>query len=140
MPVPETVVDVEGALKAWFRAQAPVSAVVGNRVFLAMPKGGPSAWPAVTLFRVGGGLDDVDYPSDSARVQIDCWADLRQKGVAMTVGQAIVRSLRAMVCGTLLVPGVRAMGAHSITMMYLPDPQDGRPRYIVQAVVQAQSV
>lgn len=136
----QSFADIEGAFKEYLRA-ANLSNV-GTRVFLGMPREGPSKYPVITLFRVAGGgpVSGADYPLDAARVQFDVWGEIGGKVTAQSVAQAVIGTLLDTPCGTLLSEAVRLVGVSQVTVAYVPDPDDGRPRYSVSCVVQAQAI
>ena len=134
------LVDIEGALKTWLKANAVVSPLVGGRVFLGMPRGGPSSWPVIVLYRVGGGpVSSADYPNDEATVQFDVWGDIGGKVACFAVTSALISTLHGLVCGTMLDNEVRVLGAYGFSAVWLPDPETGRSRYAVTCVISAQS-
>lgn len=132
--------DIEGGLKAFFRANDPIAALVGNRVFLGMPIGGPKKWPALVIHRIGGGPQDADYPMDLARIQIDVWHDTGNKIACQALAALVASTLINLPSGTLLSSAVRAFGFSQFTVPYVPDPETGRARYAVNCVAQAQAV
>jgi hypothetical protein len=131
--------DIEGGLKTWLRGLNLPN--VGTRVFLGMPRGGPSSYPVIVLFRVSGGpATGADYPMDEPRVQFDVWGNTGGKVECQAVAQALISNLLDLPCGTLLGTTVRAVGVSALTVNYLPDAESGRPRYSIDCVVQAQAV
>lgn len=146
------VADVEEGLKTYLRTVSVITSLVtssaGPQIFLGLPEGGPKSWgdpeqtslPAITIFRVTGGPEDTDYPSDKAQIQLDVWGQKGMKLACFNVAQAVVSTLRALPCGTILASDVRALGVSGINMAWLPDPQSGRSRYMVTCVVQTQAI
>ena len=132
--------DIEGGLQAWFKTLPAITALVAQRIFQGMPRKGPSAYPVITLFRVGGGPEEGDYPIDGAHVQIDCWGNPGDKLRTQGVAQAVISALLSMQCGTLLSSNVRGLGVYGINTLYLPDPGTGQSRYSVDCKVQCQAV
>ena len=131
--------DMEGALKAWLRSLNIEN--LGTQVYLGLPREGPSSWPAVALFRIGGGPPDgADYPADPAHMQTDVWGSTGQKVTCAGVTQAIISALLDLASGTLMDENTRALGVTSVSSIYLPDKEDGRPRYSVSCIIQAQAV
>lgn len=128
--------DPEGAVRAWLRADAPLDAIVADRIWFGVPKVDP-VWPLVTVQRVGGGNAEGDAPIDEAQLQIDCWGELyangnANKAQAWQVAVAVRRALEV-VNDTLIATGCRA-AINVESIQWAPDPDDDRPRYIVQAV------
>jgi hypothetical protein len=135
------VVDVEGALKAYLKTvSALTSSPCGTRIFLGMPQGGPSKYPVIVLFRIGGGPEDADYPSDRALIQFDVWGNKGMKAECFAVTQELASTLRNTPCGTVLMTGVRLLGVSAISDSWVPDPNSGRSRYTVSCTIQTQAV
>jgi hypothetical protein len=134
--------DVEGAMRTWLRNHTAVSAIVGARVFFGVPKKSPR-FPLVTVQRVGGGDDlGTDAPLDIALLQIDCWGEIDDSGNGVKSGatalvNAVRTALRAVGSDTLLTTGVTAHGVNVESVLWLPDPDNDRPRYSVTAEVTA---
>lgn len=133
--------DVEGALRTWLRADAPLTALVGARVFFGVPrKATDSSYPLVTVQRVGGGQDLSEVPIDRALIQFDVWgtdAESGGKARAWAVVNALRSRLETMRDRTVLNPEVDAFGAEVLSVVWSPDPADDRPRYSVTAEVTA---
>lgn len=136
-----TWADVEGAVRDHLRADAGVAALVGARVFFGIPKTAPAgSWPLVVVQRVGGGQDGSDAPVDVALVQVDCWGTLDGSGNGVkSVATALVNTVRAALetVGTDQAAVLR--GAVVQSVLWLPDPDNDRPRYAVTAEVTALS-
>ena len=142
--------DIEGGLKAWLETHPVLAPLVGGivsgdtyrsaRVFLGMPSPGPGAWPVFSIYRIGGGPMNADVPVDVPRVQIDVWGDIGKKVACFNVTKTLVSTLLDLPCGTLLSSEVRVLGVSNVTVPYVPDRDNGRPRYSVNAVIQAQAV
>jgi hypothetical protein len=134
--------DVEGGLRTWLRANAGVSGLVGQRVFLAVPPSAP-ATAFVTVARIGGGdTAGSSVPVDNALVSIDCWGVLGDDGRPhwRDCGALVnaVRSALGRIDGrTALASGVAAFGVQVAGVVRAPDPADGRPRYTITAEVTA---
>ncbi len=77
-------------------ANAPIVAIVGDRVTpLARTQG--AALPAIVVQRIGNGpeyADDGEVGIESARVQIDCWAETY--GAAKDLSGAVRDALSAL--------------------------------------------
>lgn len=133
--------DVEGGMRTWLRAQTGVSALVGARVFFGIPKKNPT-FPLVTVQRIGGGQDGSDAPLDLALLQIDCWGEIDASGngvksTATALVNAVRTALEAVGTDTQLTTGVTAHGVNVESVLWLPDPDNDRPRYSVTAEVAA---
>jgi hypothetical protein len=135
--------DVEGALRDYLRADAGVSALVGQRVFFDIPKATrDSSWPMITVARVGGATDASEVPLDLALMSIDVWGSLDASGNGDKAGAAAVvnavrSALEAMNGRTTLTTGVDGFGVQEAGVVWLPDPGNGRPHYTVTAEVTA---
>lgn len=134
--------DVEGGLRTYLRADvALTTALGGQRVFMQVPDDPP--YPCVTVARVGGGESATsDTPVDHALVSIECWGELdangRPKWVALMSVVNAVRSALSVIRGrTTLSSDVDAFGVTVAGVVRAPDPDNGRPRYVVTAEVAA---
>ena len=84
---------IEQDLRTYLLAQAPVSALIGTRIFpLRLPQG--VTLPAVTYQRISGvPVISHDGASDlaRARIQVDCWAAsyAAMAGLAMAIRTAL---------------------------------------------------
>lgn len=129
--------DPEGGLRDYLRANAGVVALVVQRVFFGIPDN--PVWPLITVSRVGGGDDLSEAPIDVALLQVDCWADGRNKAQAHAVASA-VRDALAAIRGAVAVNGTTVLyGAVVESVLFAPDPADARPRYAITAQVTARA-
>lgn len=133
--------DIEGGVRTWLREQAPVTALVGQRIFFGVPKKATEgSFPMLVVARVGGALDESEAPVDRPLVQIDAWGSLDASGNGMkaqtTTLVNTVRSLLAAVRGrTALSADVDAFGFDEQSCVWLPDPDNDRPRYSITTEV-----
>lgn len=129
--------DVEGAVRAWLRADTGVQAVVDRRVFFGVPQD-PARYPLVTIQRVGGGNDpSADVPIDQAVLQVDVWGNPRRKDEAHRALAAVRTALERIRGNTRLDAGTVAFGADVESVAFFPDPADDRPRYTATVLVTA---
>lgn len=130
--------DVEGLVRDWLRADAGVAAIVGARVFFGVPKGATeSTFPLVTVQRFGGGQADGEAPLDVALLQIDCWGTISRGNGVKSVATALVNSVRAALDAVGTDSAAALAGANVESVVWLPDPDNDRPRYAVTAEVSA---
>jgi hypothetical protein len=127
--------DVEEGVRQFLRDDTDVNAIVSRRVFFGVPKESPQ-FPLVTVRRVGGGDDSSEAAVDLAVLSINCWGG-STKTSAWSAASAVRRSLRKIRSKTLLTPGVYAHGTTVDGVIWSPDPEDARPRYIVTVRVTA---
>ncbi len=134
--------DPEGAVRTNLRGKTPA----GNRVFFGVPKGATEAsWPMIVVQRVGGGADRSDAPVDVCLIQLDCWGTFGASGDGDKAGAtALLNSARAALeaMGTdqPIVAGTQLHGANVESVLWLPDPDNDRPRYVVTAEVTSVAV
>ena len=130
--------DVEGALRAYLRANSGVAALFGTRVFFGVDS--PSAYPVCTITRIGGGLDGgtAEGMTDLALIQLDVWGDKLSKQTAFDGMAAVVGALGSLAryTGT---PGTILHGANVQSWAFFTDEGD-RPRYSITAQVIASGV
>lgn len=138
----ETYPDVEGAVRALLRADTGVAALVGQRVFFGVPKNAKADdFPLVTVARVGGSQEPGPTPVDNALVQVECWGTFTAGGngdkAAATALLNAVRSALDVTQPVTPTTGQTILGADSGTVVWLPDPDTDRPRYVLTAEVSA---
>jgi len=133
--------DPEGAIRAYLRADSDVSAIVGNRVFFGVPRSAIEAtFPLVTVARIGGVDDPSEAPVDLGLIDISCWGSIDASGnglkasataLANAVRSALHRIRQRTSAGTATdVFGVQVAG-----VVWAPDPDTDRPRYVITAEV-----
>lgn len=131
--------DPEGLVQTALKADTAVTALVGNRVFFGIPKRNvEGTFPLIVVGRVGGGQDASEAPLDVPMLQIDCWGSLDAKGNGLkrdclTLVNTVRSSLEAM--GTVTTIAGHQLGVNVESVLWLPDPDNGRPRYTVTAEV-----
>ena len=134
----ETYPDVESAMRTFLRANAGVSALVGNRVFYDIPP--ETSYPLIVVSRVGGGDDESEAVVDEAVMRFSVWGNLNARAATNAVVAALRSALHGIRGATLIASGVRAYGATVDTVIYAADPETNRPRFIVTARVTAIAV
>lgn len=132
--------DVEGGIRDYLRGHTDVAAAVGARVFFGVPD--EPTFPLVAVRRVGGGDDTSEAPIDQALIQLDCWGGVDaaghgKKAEADTVRRAVRQALYEIRGATALNASTVAYGAAVTSDVFLPDPNNDRPRYAVTALVTA---
>lgn len=133
--------DPEGLTRDHLKATAAVSAIVGSRVFFGIPKKAiETTFPLVVVARVGGGQDPGEAPLDLPLLQIDCWGSLNSAGDGLKAActalvNAVRSSLEAM--GTETRVAGHEVGVNVESVLWLPDPDNQRPRYSITAEVAA---
>lgn len=136
--------DVEGALRTYLRSHPDVQAQVAQRVWFGIPL--TPTYPLVAVARVGGFDDPSDAPIDQALVQIDCWGSLHDdtrnspnKAEAHAVRLACRQALHDLNARTVV--GLTRLGGAVIQSdLYLEDPADRRPRYVITAQITAHTL
>lgn len=134
--------DVEGAVRTYLRGETPA----GNRVFFGVPRDADEdTWPLIVVSRVGGGGDGSDAPVDVALVQLDCWGTFGASGNGDKAGatalvNAARAALEAMGTDQPILSGTQLHGANVESVLWLPDPDNDRPRYVATAEVTAVAV
>lgn len=134
--------DVEGGVRAYLRADADVQAALGGsqRVFFGIPRS--PTWPLAVVARVGGGSDSSDVPIDVALVQVDCWGVIDTNGYPLKAGAwALVNAVRSALERIRervhVSDSCDLHGAQVTSIVWLPDPDNDRPRYSLTAEVTA---
>lgn len=133
MPDVQAFVDVEGAVKAWARANSSISALVSARVFLGVNKNAAS--PQLVVSRVAGGADPSEAPIDRPRVQFDSWAATR--AAAANLAYTVMQELREIEAHDTFGSTAVVFGAQVVLgPRYLTDEADERAgwhRYVLDA-------
>lgn len=139
--------DVEGAVRTWLRAQTSIRALVGQRVFFGVPKGAKetskeSSYPMIVVARVGGALDRAVPELDTPLIQFDVWGAIDTSGNGLKADcTTVVNTLRSLLAAmdgrTTLATGTAGFGMQEVSCVWLPDPDNDRPRYVVTAEVTA---
>lgn len=135
----KTFVDVEGAAKAWAKANNAIAAIVSTRVFLAYNNAGTA--PQLVVTRAAGTADASEAPLDVATISFSCWAASR--GAAGALAYVVMGAAESMTGATSM--GAAAVGHGARTALgpvYLTDQADeqaGRYRYVldVEFVIRA---
>ncbi len=133
--------DPEAAAKTWLKTHPLLTdpAIEGYtlasgtaaRIFFGIPTGSP-AYPLVVIRRVGGGPARGQAPVDLAMLQLDCWGG--SKAVAADVARRCVQAWQTAE-NVHLDPDTLLCGATVESVIWLPDPDDDRPRYVVTVQV-----
>lgn len=137
MTIIRSFVDAEDVVKEWLLTTS-VAPLVTNKIFLAMPKGAPL--PSVILSRVGGtSMPESDAPIDAARISFAVWAANRPQ--AKTIRTALLGEIESIGYQPEYVGTVgRIKSGLLLSDIWLPDPEDDVPRYIVDATMYVQAL
>lgn len=127
----ETYVDAEGAAKAWAKANTPIAAVVGARVFLA--PNNAASFPQLVVSRVGGAPDTSEAVIDAPVITFGCWAASRR--AASDLAYVVATQAQAFRSPTAMGTGTEGMGARVLLgPLFVTDEADelaGRFRYVL---------
>lgn len=134
----KTYPDTEGGVRDWLRSMASITALVSQRVFFGLPDN--TEWPAVVVRQVGGGPDIGDAPVAVDLIQIDCWAATRNKAQASTLKNAVLGAIQSIESGTPLGASAQAKWASTLSVIWLPDPENDQARYAITAEIAAVAV
>lgn len=131
--------DLEAVIGNYLRADAGVSAIVGDRVVGEPPGSHGLPWAMVALLDAPAFAEDPADHAIEALLQIDCYAGTGRKGEASRLARA-VRAALADIADHEHV-GATISGAR-ISSRWLPDTafEPVRARYIVTATVWAHEV
>lgn len=133
-----TWADVEGLVRTYLRADAGVTGLVGQRVFFGIPKEAKErTFPLVVVSRAGGGQAPGEAPLDVAIIQVDCWGSIDERtgnGIKATA-TALVNTVRAAFEAVGTDATAVLAGANVESVLWLPDQDNDRPRYVLTAEV-----
>lgn len=108
-------VDVEGAIRAWARAEG----LADKRVFF---KADDATAPQIVIHRLGG-------PDDDCLIQFDCWA--ANKAAAVQLANELATAVDALT--RYVHDDVVLIAAAVESSRWAPDLESGASRYIVDA-------
>lgn len=126
--------DCEKLVKDLLEADSGVTALVSSRVFMGIPSS--PTWPLITIKQIGGTNDGSQAEIARDTIDIQCWGSDRNKAQAAAVKDAVRTCLAAIIRRTT-VGGQVCHGANIDSIVYVPDQDSGRPRYIVTTTVTA---
>lgn len=132
------LVDAEGAVKAWAKAQTAISAIVGSRVFFEV--NGSAPFPQLVVQRVGGGPLPGEPPIDQALIQFDVWGTQSASGKAdgkasaSALAEAVRNAAFFMTAETPMGAAAGLWAEISLGPVWSPDPESGRARYVVDVL------
>lgn len=125
----KVLVDAEGAVRAWARANSAIAAAFTGGIYFGPPEG-TVTFPLVRVQRIGGGPVPGDTPLDDAAMSFLVWGSA--KAQAATAAMVLVSEIESMPCGTAMGSGAVGLGARvTLGPVWSPDPDTDRPRYIV---------
>lgn len=123
--------DVLGDLRAWLRSHADLTPLIAARVFFRAPV--KPTYPFICLYRTGGAVQDGEVPLQDIRVAFDVWGRDTSQFAQTTAVQLALESA----CHTLPVPiklgGTWVCNAQVTSVIFLPDPDTGDPRYVIDS-------
>lgn len=125
--------DAEGAVRAWARAHTGLRAKFGNpaRIYFGAPDGEPTL-PLLTLSRAGGAPVEGDYPIDYPLIGFHVWGT--SKAQAADAAMALVNAVNNVRDSTLAGTDAVLCEGTVTLLVWSPDPDNNRPRYLVDAV------
>lgn len=129
----KTFVDVEKPVRDWLRAQSLTG--IGTRVFLGLPE--RCAYPAADISLIDGGImAGTETPLADCRFTMSVWGGARPATAAAS--WELASALENMTPGTALDAPTTCYGMGGRVILgplYRPDPNDNKPRYILDFVV-----
>lgn len=136
MTAVDVLPDVPKLARGWLLTQVELTSLVGQRVSTRSP--GTIVYPYVTLQRIGG-LPTISYRLDSARIQVDCWAETEGTASRVArVARAALHRMEGYTTGEATVTGVE----DDLGMTWLPDTvrHPPTPRFLFGVVIHAHSI
>lgn len=118
--------DPEGDVRTALRADQAVVAIAGSRSFFGADDLRESSYPCVIVQRVGGGDDPTNEATQNPILQVDVYGQLRKKTEATNLVNAVRQVLRG-------------LGLAIESVVWAPNPDDKRPRYVLTAVASARA-
>lgn len=133
MTTVDVLPDVPRLARTWLLSQSTLTSLVGQRVSTRSPA--EVVYPYVTLQRIGG-VPSVRQRLDSARIQVDCWADTQ--GTASRVAR-VTRALLHGMAGFGASAAVCTGVDDDLGLQWLPDTArtPATPRFIFGVIIHA---
>ena len=135
--------DIELAVWKWAKADSSVSASVNGQIHFEVPGKTPPL-PLITLYRIGGAAQYGEALIDDAGISFSCWGKPNDKAstarvaaVLRTAAFNLYRAPAQILLGSTLVTlhGAQVGGA-----LWIPDPETGGARHVVDVVFTTTSV
>jgi hypothetical protein len=125
----KTLVDAEGAVRAWARANTAIAAAFTGGIYFGPPEGSVT-FPLVRLQRVGGGPVSGDTPLDDAAISFLVWGSNKAQAAAAVM--VLASEVESFLCGTAMGSGAVGLGARvTLGPVWSSDPDTDRPRYVL---------
>lgn len=136
MTAVDVLPDVPKLTRAWLLTQTALTSLVSTRISTRSPS--TIVYPYVTLQRIGG-IPTVSQRLDSARLQVDCWADT--EGTASRVARVCRAALHAMEGYTTADAAVVGI-EDDLGLSWLPDTTrtPPTPRFVFGVVIHAHAI
>lgn len=129
--------DVELAVLKWAKANPEIQGAVGGQVHFEVPSSTPP-FPLLVITTAGGTASTTEALIDETTVSFSCWAKPYDKAtsarVAAVVRTAAFNLFRSPVTVVAGGASVTLHGAAVGGSVWLPDPDAGYARYVVDAV------
>ena len=137
MTLVDVLPDVPKLTRAWLLTQTDLTSLVGQRVTTRSP-GPPIVYPYVTLQRIGG-IPSIRQRLDTARIQVDCWAET--EGTASRVAR-VARACLHLMEGYTTAEAVVTAVEDDLGLSWLPDTtrKPETPRFIFGVAISAHAV
>jgi hypothetical protein len=140
MALNDLILDVEGACKTWLLTiPAVADQVGGHRIWFMKPHVlKDEDYPYLQLQRVGGGpRPGAEAPVDHALIQLDAYGPKNGKISALNVISAVANAIHDLRHADVGEQAVVLWPSQVMAVRYLPEPDDGRPRYSLTAEITA---
>jgi len=119
-----TIVEPTQAIRDWARTEATITATFAGRVYAGgLPAS--ATFPAATIRRIGGGLDDM---VDVGLYQLDVWAS---KASTAAEAASVLAQVLGQATNVDLGDDLVLAGATVTTVLALPDPNPDLQRVTV---------
>lgn len=89
--MPTVLADAEALAVSWAKDDPDINAIVQGRVATNLPAS--PTFPFLTVFRIGGRTDAVQYLSDRAYLQWDCYASAGANKPDLRTASLLARTL-----------------------------------------------
>lgn len=136
MTLIDVLPDVPKLTRDWLLTQSALTSLVGTRISTRSPS--TVVYPYVTLQRIGG-VPPIRQRLDSARIQVDCWADT--EGSASRVAR-VARAALHLMEGYTTADAACVGVDDDLGLSWLPDTTrtPPTPRFLFGVVIRAHAI
>jgi hypothetical protein len=117
--------------RAWTREQGALTAVFGDRTYWQFPK--EVVFPAARVYQVDYAIQPGESPIVDAVLAWDLWGGSGEDFTAVSTAATVIVELLHQIAPHTIVGSSRVLDADVTNAIPTPDPEEGLPRFLVNA-------